>query len=66
MGSGKRLTIRVEPSQSDIPVAKLEEAANRLVDTVKFRISITPAVEISAIGDLPRFEGKARRVIRED
>jgi len=66
MGSGKRLTIRVEPAQSDIPVKKLEEASNRLVETVKFRISITPAVEISAIGDLPRFEGKARRVIRED
>lgn len=66
MGSGKRLTIRVEPAQSDIPVKKLEEAANRLVETVKFRISITPAVEISAIGDLPRFEGKARRVIGED
>ena len=66
MGSGKRLTIRVEPAQPDIPGKKLEEAANGLVETVKFRISITPAVEIAAIGDLPRFEGKARRVIRED
>ncbi|MGB6063936.1 MAG: AMP-binding protein [Desulfomonilaceae bacterium] len=66
MGSGKRLTIRVEAAHSGIRGKKLEEAANRLVETVKFRISITPAVEIAAIGDLPRFEGKARRVIRED
>jgi phenylacetate-coenzyme A ligase PaaK-like adenylate-forming protein len=31
----------------------------------KFRIGVTPDVEVAKVGELPRFEGKARRVIRE-
>jgi len=32
---------------------------------LKFRIGVSPDVEVVQIGELPRFEGKAKRVIRE-
>ncbi len=66
MGSGKHLKIRVEPATPDIPKEKLEEAVKKLIDTLKFRITITPDVEVVSIGELPRFEGKAKRIIREE
>ncbi len=66
MGSGKRLKIRVEPSDPAMAKDRIDLAAKRLIETVKFRISVTPDVEVVQAGELPRFEGKARRVIRED
>lgn len=66
MGSGKHLKIRVEPAESDISEANLQNAAKLLMDTIKYRISVTPEIEILTMGELPRFEGKARRVIREN
>lgn len=65
MGSGKHLKIRVEPATADIFKEKMDEAVKKFIETVKYRITITPDVEIVEIGDLPRFELKAKRVIRE-
>jgi len=66
MGSGERLKIRVEPAASDISKEKMEQVVRKFVETVKYRITVTPDVEIVEIGELPRFELKAKRVIRED
>ena len=65
MGSGKRLTIRVEASSPTLPKRKLDEALRTFKENFKFRIGVTPEVELVKIGQLPRFEGKARRIIRE-
>jgi len=65
MGSGKRLKIRLEPASPDIPADKIRDAVKKFVDTMKFRTSVTPEVEVAKVGELPRFEGKAKRVIRE-
>ena len=65
MGSGKRLKIRLEPASPDISTEKIRDAVKKFVDTMKFRTSVTPEVEVAKVGELPRFEGKAKRVIRE-
>jgi len=65
MGSGKHLTIRVEPLSSSLTGEEMARAVKAFKDKFKFRIGVTPDVEIMEIGKLPRFEGKARRVIRE-
>jgi phenylacetate-CoA ligase len=65
MGSGKRLTIRVEPSSPTLSKRKVDEALRTFKENFKFRIGVTPELEIAEIGELPRFEGKARRIIRE-
>ena len=64
VGSGKRLVIRVEPADPGVPRARLDRAMERFVETFKYRITVTPEVEIAEPGALPRFEHKARRVIR--
>jgi len=66
MGSGRHLTIRVEPAHERVTEAKLKAAREHLVESVKYRVNITPEVDVAEIGSLPRFEGKAKRVIRED
>ena len=66
MGSGKHLKIRLEPAAPDISPEKMQEAVKKFIDTMKFRITVTPQVEVANIGELPRFEGKAKRVIREE
>lgn len=66
MGSGKRLKVRVEPGSADVSGESMGQAVERFVETVKRRITITPDVEIVETGKLPRFELKAKRVIRED
>ncbi len=65
MGSGKRLKIRVEPEAADISRERVEQAVQRLKETIRRRLTIKPDVEIVEIGKLPRFELKAKRVIRE-
>ena len=65
MGSRKRLKIRVEPAGPDVPDDVLDKAAKRLVDTIHFRLTVTPEVEVVKQGELPRYEGKAKRVVRE-
>jgi phenylacetate-CoA ligase len=63
--SGKRLTIKVEPSSEDIGPDALKEATTELINTIKWKSGITLEIEITEIGSLPRFEFKAKRVIRE-
>jgi phenylacetate-CoA ligase len=66
MGRGKRLKIRIEPDRSDIAQELLKEAVDTFVETFKYRITVTPDVEIVEVGGLPRFELKAKRLIREE
>ena len=35
------------------------------VDTFHYRITVTPDVELAKPGELPRFEHKARRLVRQ-
>jgi phenylacetate-CoA ligase len=65
MAAGGRLKIRVEPASPDVPRETLDKAAAKLIETVRYRLTVTPEVEIAEPGELPRFEGKAKRVIRE-
>lgn len=62
---GRRLTVRVEPASPELPPEVLERAVARFVETFRYRITVTPAVEVAAPGELPRFEHKARRLVRE-
>ena len=66
MGSGKHLKIRVEPAHDQITAAQLRRATEFLLESIKYRITVTPEVEVVEIGTLPRFEGKARRIVREE
>ncbi|MBW1997343.1 MAG: AMP-binding protein [Deltaproteobacteria bacterium] len=66
MGSGRHLKIRVEPAQADVGAEEIEAAVERFKETFKFRITITPDVEVAKAGELPRFELKAKRLIREE
>jgi len=65
MGSGKHLKIRVEPSSPTLSKEELDRAVRNFKEIFKFRIGVTPDVEVVKIGELPRFEGKAKRIIRE-
>jgi phenylacetate-CoA ligase len=65
IGSGKHLTIRVEPSSPTLSKRELNEALRTFKENFKFRIGVTPDVEVAKVNELPRFEGKARRVIRD-
>jgi phenylacetate-CoA ligase len=65
MGSGKHLRIRVEPSSPTLSKKEMDRAVKAFKEAFKFRMGVTPDVEVTKIGELPRFEGKARRVIRE-
>jgi phenylacetate-CoA ligase len=66
MGSGRHLKIRVEADTAKIGKEEIEQAVKKFSETVKHRITITPDVEIVEIGKLPRFELKAKRLIREE
>ena len=65
MGSGKHLRIRVEPSSPALSHEEMDRAVKSFKEIFKFRIGVSPDVEVVKIGELPRFEGKAKRVIRE-
>ena len=62
---GKRLKILVEPDTPEISDDRIAQAVKQFIETVKYCITITPEVEITEIGKLPRFELKAKRLIRE-
>ena len=64
-GSGRHLRIRVEPAREGLARGAVEAARERLVEMVKYRITVTPEVDVCEIGSLPRVEGKAKRVVRE-
>lgn len=65
LGSGKRLRIRVEPANEHLTRSQLNKARDFLIEAVKYRVTVTPDVEVCEIGSLPRVEGKAKRLIRE-
>jgi phenylacetate-CoA ligase len=65
IGSGKHLRIRVESSSPTLSKEEMDRAVKAFKEVFKFRIGVTPDVEVTKRGELPRFEGKARRVIRE-
>lgn len=65
MGTGKRMKIRVEPASESISEEELKKAIREFVEIYKYRVGVTADVEITKIGELPRFEQKAKRVIRE-
>lgn len=65
MGSGKRIRIRVEPASEDISEEKLKRAVHDFIEHFKYVVTFTPDVDIVGVGELPRFELKAKRVIRE-
>ncbi len=65
MGSGRHLTVRIEPFSSTLSQQQMDRAVKAFKEIFKFRIGITPDVEVMKVGELPRFEGKAKRVIRE-
>ena len=60
------MKIRIEPEGAHISKENMGQAVQRFIKNVKRQITITPDVEIVEIGKLPRFELKARRVIREE
>jgi len=64
-GTGKHLKIRLEPARSGLSEGQIRDATRRLTETVKYKVTVTPDVEVVEIGELPRFELKAKRVIRE-
>lgn len=64
MGSGERLKVRVEPAHEHVPQDRIAAARDFLIETIKYRIMVTPDVEVCDVGSLPRVEGKARRIIR--
>jgi phenylacetate-CoA ligase len=66
MGSGKRLKIQVEPAHDRVSAAQLKSATEQLLESIKSRLTVTPEVEVMEIGGLPRVEGKARRIVREE
>jgi phenylacetate-CoA ligase len=63
-GSGKRMTIRVEPASTEVTDEQAKGAAKQLLDSIVYNIKITADIDLVAPGTLPRFEGKAKRVIR--
>lgn len=65
-GSGKHIRIRVEPASSEITKEGMTQAVKGFIENFKYRITVTPDVEIAEMGELPRFELKAKRLIRED
>jgi len=63
--SGGHLLIKVEPRGIEVPPKDLQAAKQKLIDKVKLNMTVTPAVEIVNIGELPRFEAKAKRIYRQ-
>jgi phenylacetate-CoA ligase len=63
-GSGKRMVIRVEAASTEVSDDRVKNAIKQLSDNIVYNIKITADIELVAPGTLPRFEGKAKRVIR--
>jgi phenylacetate-CoA ligase len=63
-GSGKRMIVRVESASTDISDEQAKSAVKQLLDNILYNIKITADIDLVSPGTLPRFEGKAKRVIR--
>ena len=66
MGSGRRLKLRVEPACAGMPAAHVDQAVERFIETFRYRITVTPDVEVVGCQQLPRFEHKAKRLFWEE
>ncbi len=66
MGSGKHLKIRVEPATDQVSSKEMKKALDQFMEAFKYSITFTPEVEVAEVGTLPRFELKAKRVIRDN
>lgn len=64
-GSGKRLRIRVEKTAESVSDERMQTAIQGFTNDIIYNIKITPEVEVAPAGSLQRFEGKAKRLIRE-
>lgn len=65
-GSGKKLCIRIEAVSKDLSGDRVQTAIKGFIKEIVYNIKITPEVELAEPGSLQRFEGKARRLIREN
>jgi phenylacetate-CoA ligase len=65
MGSGKHLKIRIEPASPALSTEEMDRAVKQFKEIFKFRVGVSPDVEVTRVGELPRFEGKAKRIIRD-
>jgi phenylacetate-CoA ligase len=63
-GSGQRMIIRLEPASAEISDEQAKKAVKQLIGNITYNVKITADVELVAPGSLPRFEGKAKRVIK--
>ncbi len=54
-GAGKHIKIRVEPDTAEIDNLSMQQAVKKFIETVKYRITITPDVEITEIGETAAF-----------
>lgn len=63
-GAGGRLVIKVEPADPQAAPASLDQRVKSFLERFKYQIGVTPEIEVVEAGVLPRFEGKAKRVIR--
>ncbi|OPY71724.1 MAG: Phenylacetate-coenzyme A ligase [Syntrophorhabdus sp. PtaU1.Bin058] len=64
-GSGKRMKIKVEPASTDVSNEQVKNAVKQLSENIVYNIKVTADIELVDPGSLPRFEGKAKRVIKE-
>jgi len=55
------LNVRVEPQ----PGATITDEVERLQAAIKSNVGVTSEVQVTAIGDLPRSQGKAQRVVNQ-
>jgi phenylacetate-coenzyme A ligase PaaK-like adenylate-forming protein len=55
----------VEPAADSVSRPELEAAIGSFTENFKFRIGVTPDIELVEVGELPRVQGKAKRIIRE-
>ncbi len=63
--SKNRIKIRLEPISDHVSQNDMKNTVERFIEDFKYRVMFTPAVEVVEMGKLPRFEGKAKRLIRE-
>jgi phenylacetate-CoA ligase len=54
------LVVRIEP-RPDVPADRHAELGERVRAEIKRQLSLTPLVEVTPTGSLPRFEMKAKR-----
>ena len=63
--SKKRIRIRVEPASDQVSQKEMQDSVERFIEDFKYSVMFTPDVEVSEPGELPRYEGKAKRLVRE-